>query len=237
MRRPTPHPPPRGSSPHRHRLPAAWPPPPPPPQPRALQQGEVHELATWEVIVYGMLLAVILWLLKEIFLSARAPPPATRPTYQPRPKPIPRNFTAQELRKYDGSSQDTPIYVCIKGRIYDVSSRPQFYGPGGPYHLFAGRDASRALALGSLEEKDMDNTSLEGLSWSELDALNDWEQSFEMKYDLVGYLVSDEQAQDHATTSSSSSSSSSSSVPTNTQQLQEGETEEEQGALRQRQPH
>lgn len=65
-----------------------------------------------------------------------------------------------------------------------------FYGPGGPYALFAGRDASRALALMSFDPKDLTG-NIEGLSESELEALQDWEYKFMEKYVKVGQLVSE----------------------------------------------
>lgn len=43
------------------------------------------------------------------------------------------------------------------------------------------------MALGSLEEKDVENSSLEGLNHSEQEALEEWIQSYEMKYDVVGF--------------------------------------------------
>lgn len=64
-----------------------------------------------------------------------------------------------------------------------------FYGPGGPYALFAGRDASRALALMSFDPKDLTG-NIEGLSESELEVLQDWEYKFMEKYVKVGQLVS-----------------------------------------------
>lgn len=64
-----------------------------------------------------------------------------------------------------------------------------FYGPGGPYALFAGRDASRALALMSFDPKDLTG-NIEGLTDSELEALQDWEYKFMEKYVKVGQLVS-----------------------------------------------
>lgn len=63
-----------------------------------------------------------------------------------------------------------------------------FYGPGGPYAMFAGRDASRALALMSFDPKDLTGI-IEGLSESELEVLQDWEYKFMEKYVKVGQLV------------------------------------------------
>lgn len=45
-----------------------------------------------------------------------------------------------------------PIYVALNGTIYDVSASPEFYGPGGSYHFFAGRDATRAFVTGCFTE-------------------------------------------------------------------------------------
>ena len=38
-------------------------------------------------------------------------------------------FTAEELSKYDGV-KDEKIYFSVRGTVYDVSSAPDFYGPG-----------------------------------------------------------------------------------------------------------
>ena len=64
-----------------------------------------------------------------------------------------------------------------------------FYGPGGPYALFAGKDASRALAKMSFEEKDLTG-DISGLSGYELGALQDWEYKFMSKYVKVGTVKS-----------------------------------------------
>ncbi|KAL6009749.1 Membrane steroid-binding protein 1 [Asimina triloba] len=63
-----------------------------------------------------------------------------------------------------------------------------FYGPGGPYALFAGRDASRALALMSFDPNDLTG-NIEGLNPDEIEVLNDWELKFIEKYVKVGQLV------------------------------------------------
>lgn len=57
-----------------------------------------------------------------------------------------------------------------------------------PYALFAGKDASRALAKLSFT-KDEDLTSdLMGLGEFELAALQDWENKFMSKYVIVGTI-------------------------------------------------
>lgn len=69
----------------------------------------------------------------------------------------------------------------------DPSLYRVFYGPGGPYALFAGKDASRALAKMSFEDKDLTG-DISGLSPFELDALQDWEYKFMSKYVKVGTI-------------------------------------------------
>ena len=71
-----------------------------------------------------------------------------------------RVISSDELLKYNGTSDDipegyatAPIYIGANKKVYDMSfGGVTFYGPGGPYHKFAGRDASRALALLSLDK-------------------------------------------------------------------------------------
>ncbi|KAL4909931.1 hypothetical protein BDW74DRAFT_173410 [Aspergillus multicolor] len=71
----------------------------------------------------------------------------------------PVNLTPSELALYDGTSPDTPIYVAINGTIFDVSANPRMYGPGGGYHFFAGRDATRAFVTGCFAEDLTDDLS------------------------------------------------------------------------------
>ncbi|KAJ4834338.1 Bifunctional protein GlmU [Turnera subulata] len=98
-------------------------------------------------------------------------------------------FTASQLREYNGTDPSKPIYVAIKGRVFDVSTGKTFYGPGGSYEMFAGRDASRALAKMSKNEEDI-SASLDDLTDKEKDVLADWERKFEAKYPVAGRVVS-----------------------------------------------
>lgn len=87
------------------------------------------------------------------------------------------------------------MFLAIRGRVFDVTSGRNFYGPGGPYANFAGRDASRGLAFGSFDEdmltEDLEGPldTLEGLGDEEWDALKGWEERFDGKYLVVGKLV------------------------------------------------
>ncbi|XP_074280443.1 putative steroid-binding protein 3 [Silene latifolia] len=97
-------------------------------------------------------------------------------------------LTLQQLKQYDGSDPSKPIYVAIKGRVFDVTTGRSFYGPGGAYAMFAGKDASRALAKMSKEEDDV-VSSLDGLTDKELGVLADWEKKFEAKYPVVATVA------------------------------------------------
>jgi len=125
--------------------------------------------------------------------------------YQLRPKPrvtlppaapatVFRTFTPLTLLPYNGKNSQ-PVYLAVRSRVFDVTSGRNFYGPGGPYQNFAGRDASRGLAFGSFDEdmltKDLEGPldKLEDLGDTEWEALKGWEERFEEKYLIVGKLV------------------------------------------------
>jgi membrane-associated progesterone receptor component len=105
-----------------------------------------------------------------------------------------RTFTPPTLVPYNGTN-NMPVYLAVRGHIFDVTSGRNFYGPGGPYQNFAGRDASRGLACGSFDEdmltKDLEGPldTLEDLGPDEMEALRGWEERFSEKYLVVGELV------------------------------------------------
>lgn len=52
-------------------------------------------------------------------------------------------ITVSELAKYNGSDPSLPIYVAIKGDVFDVSKNTSSYGPGAGYSVFTGKDSSK----------------------------------------------------------------------------------------------
>ena len=66
----------------------------------------------------------------------------------------------EEMDGYDGA----PLYLSIKGRVYDVSAGHKFYGEGKEYHEWVGRDASRSFGAGC--RGGVDKTGVECLSES-----------------------------------------------------------------------
>uniref|UniRef100_A0ACD5XPL8 Uncharacterized protein n=1 Tax=Avena sativa TaxID=4498 RepID=A0ACD5XPL8_AVESA len=130
---------------------------------------------------------------KELGTEAAAEAEA-EPFVPPFPDPVQvGEITLEQLRVYDGKDPAKSILIAIRGKVYDVSRGRLFYGPQGPYSLFAGRDASRALALMSFDLNDLTG-DLEGLSPDELEVLQDWEEKFKERYPVVGHLPSSEDA-------------------------------------------
>ncbi|KAJ6166683.1 Damage response protein 1 [Penicillium chermesinum] len=120
------------------------------------------------------------------------------PTSLPRgPAPIVfRTYTPKTLLEFNGAN-GAPVFLAVRGRVFDVTPGRNFYGPGGPYENFAGRDASRGLANQSFDE-DMLTKDLSGplddladLDADQLDNLLAWEERFSEKYLVVGKLVAE----------------------------------------------
>eukprot|EP00606_Chrysophyceae_sp_TOSAG23-5_P000206 GSChrysophyteH2.ASY1.ANO1.795.1 assembled CDS len=109
-----------------------------------------------------------------------------------------RDFTIEQLRVFDGRPvvsppEPGPIYISLRGNVYDVTSAADFYGPGQAYHCMAGREASRALAKLSFEEEDLSSTDLSDLGPFARETLDGWEEKFihYKSYPVVGKCVFD----------------------------------------------
>jgi membrane-associated progesterone receptor component len=120
-------------------------------------------------------------------IKSKISPEADKPRV-PLPVAEKRDYTRAELSGFDGSDEQKPLLIGIRGLVYDVTRGRSFYGPGGPYAMFAGRDCTRALAKMSFDDADYvpDET---GLSESEIRQLEDWIETFESKYGAIGALL------------------------------------------------
>lgn len=111
----------------------------------------------------------------------------------------PRNFTQKQLLYFDGTTDPKtqevkPVYLSVNGIVFDVSKGREYYGPGGPYELFAGHECGVALAKMSFDTNYLDD--LEGcskLSFGEKDELDNWINKFEhwRCYPIKGRLIPD----------------------------------------------
>jgi len=106
-------------------------------------------------------------------------------------------YSREELYEF-GNGDDDVLLISIFGRVYDVSSSNKYYGKEGKYHLFAGRDSTRALATGCLQERCLGSKTSDGEVGSDKFETNErtmkeakkWVAFFEThdKYSHVGFL-------------------------------------------------
>lgn len=137
-----------------------------------------------------ILLSISAFLIYKILVGRQAPKPRPEPEVElPRMKK--KDLTLEELKQYNGTGKDGRICIAVNWRIYDVTRGKTFYGPGGPYSIFAGRDASRALALFTVSESALKNEDddLSDLTLAEMNRMKEWQIQLEEKYDFVGRLL------------------------------------------------
>ncbi|CAB1449617.1 unnamed protein product [Pleuronectes platessa] len=109
--------------------------------------------------------------------------------FKPATKPV-RLFTEEELRRYDGSEEAQPVYMAVKGVVFDVTTGKEFYGKDAPYNALVGKDSTRAVAKMSLDPADL-TSDTSGLSEEQLTSLDSvFEGTYKTKYPIVGYTAS-----------------------------------------------
>ncbi|EGC34240.1 hypothetical protein DICPUDRAFT_92264 [Dictyostelium purpureum] len=139
-----------------------------------------------EELVYAVLIIIILYLVKVI----ASPKEVVVAKPKPKPQYEKRDYTLEELKQYNGTDETKPIFIAIKGKIYDVTAKSSTYGPGGAYNTFSGNDATICLAKSSFEDADINKKwtekSLEELPEEHKESLNGWINFFSERYILVG---------------------------------------------------
>lgn len=111
-----------------------------------------------------------------------------------------QTFTPRTLLKFNGQPSEPfnpqgKVYLAVKGKVHDVTSGRNFYGPGGPYENFAGRDATRGLACQSFDD-DMLTQDLDGplddcadLDQGQLENLKGWQERFDEKVSFSVFAI------------------------------------------------
>jgi len=162
-------------------------------------------IGQYPLYYYVISIVVVFFLARLLFKSGvqqsdlHPPEPKSKRVLEIPPDPC-RTFTKAQLKAYNGSNETSPIYISLKGIVYDVTAAEGFYGPEGAYHLFAGTDASRGLAKMDFKATE---SGWADLSYSELSTLDEWVEKFNFKYPVVGKLL------DQASSSSPSGNDSS----------------------------
>ena len=115
------------------------------------------------------------------------------------PEP-PRNFTQTQLLHFDGTrderlGDDKPIYLSLNGTVFDCSKGRDFYGPGGPYAMFAGHECGVSLAKMDFDKTYIDDLAgVAKLNFGEKNTLDEWIEKFThfKPYPKMGRLVTDD---------------------------------------------
>uniref|UniRef100_A0A6J0TP54 Neudesin isoform X2 n=1 Tax=Pogona vitticeps TaxID=103695 RepID=A0A6J0TP54_9SAUR len=136
---------------------------------------------------FGVGLALLTWILLGCQEEARAEQ-ELRFKPAPRDRPV-RLFTEAELARYDGREEDQPIYLAVKGVVFDVTSGKEFYGKGAPYNALVGKDSTRGIAKMTLDPADLTHETT-GLTEEELKSLDEtFNNVYKAKYPIVGYTA------------------------------------------------
>uniref|UniRef100_A0A1A8JJJ5 Neuferricin n=1 Tax=Nothobranchius kuhntae TaxID=321403 RepID=A0A1A8JJJ5_NOTKU len=99
-----------------------------------------------------------------------------------------RLLSRHELSLYDGEEGSRGLYLAILGQVFDVHKGHKHYGPGGAYHVMAGKDVSLAFITGDFTESGLTD-DVSSLSPLQVVALFQWLAFYQREYISVGVLI------------------------------------------------
>ena len=103
-----------------------------------------------------------------------------------------RIVTKEELARHDGNQTKGVLWLSIMSKVYDVSKGSEYYGEGGPYHVFVGRDGNVPFITGTFNDEEASKPLTE-LTPHQLFNLETWTDFYEKedKYPFIGLLEGD----------------------------------------------
>ncbi|CAH4036531.1 unnamed protein product [Pieris brassicae] len=152
--------------------------------------AETDTSSFWDELTSPLNLVLIFFIVYLLYKIIRSQFETIEPVNIPPPMPkLRKDMTVAELKKYDGTNEDGRVLLAVNSIIFDVTAGKRFYGPGGPYSAFAGRDATRGLATGQVAASDNEYDDISDLGADEISSAKEWEDQFREKYHIVGKLL------------------------------------------------
>jgi len=140
----------------------------------------------WLVV---MAIFVLVW--SGAHMVASGQPAALQSEYKVKigPKVKPIYLTRDQLRKYDGSDLSKPIYLSVRGKIFDVTAGRRHYSPQSAYGWYSGKETEMIFGKMCYKEECLDDT-VESMTPEQLKEVDYWENFYEVhdEYELIGYL-------------------------------------------------
>lgn len=102
-------------------------------------------------------------------------------------------ISLEKLNEYHCDNPERRL-MSLFGKVYDVTSAVDSYGPDGAYKEFPGHDITLALAHHKTDTKWMDRFVVMKENW--VSACRDWEKYFDVKYPVAGRLEKWDENQD-----------------------------------------
>lgn len=87
-------------------------------------------------VLVALVVVLIVYVITKQFAKTGCPfaAPARKSGSPPAPQMAKQTgnvrLTLQQLAQYDGTDSSKPLYIALRGKIYDVTPGKSFYGPG-----------------------------------------------------------------------------------------------------------